>query len=83
MSQGPSQPWAPKISMNISPATTGDTAKGRSMRVPSSRRPGNWNLPSSQPAARPKLVLRVTAARVAVRLSRRAAQASGSRRAAR
>ena len=53
-SHGPNQPWAPKTSTKMSPATTGETENGRSISVISSCLPRNSNLAIAQAAATPK-----------------------------
>ena len=56
-SHGPNQPWRPKSCTKISPATTGETANGRSISVVSSRLPRKSNLVMAHAAARPNSVL--------------------------
>src|SRR3546814_2894411 len=50
-------PCAPKSSTKIRPDTTGDTEKGKSMKVMSRLLPGKSNLAIAQDAARPKSTL--------------------------
>ena len=64
------------------PEITGETAKGRSMRVSSVPLPGNSNFAIAQLAARPKTRFSGTATAAVSSVSRIAAHASGSRKAA-
>jgi hypothetical protein len=59
------------------PEMTGDTAKGRSMRVTSRFLPGKVNLAIAQPAHRPNSRFAGTAIAAARSVSRNAASASG------
>ncbi len=60
------------------PATTGDTEKGRSIRVTRKVLPGKSNLAIAQAAAMPNTVLSGTAMAAATSDSRTAARVSGS-----
>src|SRR5690606_29351210 len=77
-SQGPSQLWAPNSNTYIKPATTGDTAKGKSINVINACLPRNWNLVIDQAAAKPNTTLSGTAIAAANKVSLIAAHASGS-----
>ncbi|MNC53474.1 hypothetical protein D3C75_1028870 [compost metagenome] len=68
--------------MNTRPAITGEMAKGRSISVRRKFLPLNRNLVMAQAAATPNTVLRGTVIRAVSRVSRTAANASLSRRAA-
>ena len=61
------------------PATTGETAKGRSMRVVRMFLPGNSNLAMAQAAATPKVRLSGTAMAAMSKVSRMAGRVSGVR----
>src|SRR4051812_10396964 len=63
---------------NISPATTGETEKGRSMSAVSSVRPGNRNRAMAQAAATPKTRLARRASGTTVRVKRIEWRVSGS-----
>ena len=76
-------PWRPKSRMKIIPEITGETAKGRSMRVMRAFLPGKSNLAMAQAAARPKIRFRGTAMAAVSRVSFSAARARGSLIAAR
>ncbi len=78
MNQGPNTPWRPNNSTNTSPATTGDTANGRSMSVMSSVLPRNSNLAMAQAAARPKTRFSATEMTATSSVRRMADSASGS-----
>jgi hypothetical protein len=82
-SQLPNQPWAPNRSTKIMPEITGDTAKGRSMRVMSRCFPGNSNLAMHHAAATPKIRFTGTAMLATSSVSLAALSASGSRMASR
>src|SRR5262245_4079576 len=69
-SHGPKYPCAPKRSTNTSPATTGETENGRSIRVTSSVRPGNRNRAMHHAAATPKTRLSATATGATVMVNR-------------
>ena len=56
-SHGPNQPCLPKSWTKISPATTGDTANGKSMSVVSRRLPRKSNRVIAHAAAMPKTAL--------------------------
>ena len=58
---GPKYPRSPKISTNMSPATTGDTAKGRSIKARSRPRPGKAKRAIAHAAATPKITLATSA----------------------
>ena len=78
------RPVRPKRRTKSIPATTGETANGRSMRETTRLRPGKSNFPSAQPAATP--ATRFTGTTIADRERRQlrsAATASGSASAAR
>jgi len=77
-SQGPKVPWRPKSRMKIIPEITGETAKGRSMRVMRAFFPGKSNLAMAQAAPRPKIRFRGTAMAAVSRVSFRAERARGS-----
>ena len=64
--------------MKISPAMTGDTANGKSMRVIKVLLPRNSNLAIAQAAATPNTRLRGTAIAATSSVSLTAAQAIGS-----
>jgi len=68
--------------MKIRPEMTGDTEKGRSIRVMRAFLPRNRNLVIAHAAQTPKMVLRGTAISAVVSVRRSAARASGSRSAA-
>ncbi len=82
-SHGPSSPVRPKSSTKTSPETTGETAKGRSIRLVRALLPGKSNLAIAQAAAIPKTRFAGTAIAAASRVRRRATSVSGSRTAAR
>src|SRR3546814_11367453 len=71
-------PCAPKSSTKIRPDTTGDTEKGKSMKVMSRLVPGKSNLAIAQDEARPKSTLSGTLMAATRRVSLLAAKASGS-----
>ncbi len=79
--QGPRIPCRPKRRMKTMPEMTGDTPKGRSMRVMRAFLPGKSNLAMAQAAATPKRRFKGTATPAVSRVSFRAATAMGSRRA--
>ncbi len=83
LSQGPTTPCAPKTRMKTSPATTGDTEKGRSISVMRRLLPRNWNFAIAQAAATPKTRFSGTAIAATVSVKPIAARASGSSKAAR
>jgi hypothetical protein len=62
----------------MSPATTGETANGRSMAEVSSVRPGKRKRTMAQAAASPKTMFRATATGATVKVSRIALQVSAS-----
>src|SRR5690606_37166119 len=71
------QPWEPNSSTRHRPATTGETANGRSTRASSTRLPGNSKRVSDQAATRPNTpLIGITIAAVS-RVSLSAAIASG------
>ncbi len=78
VSHGPSSPCAPKSSTKISPDTTGETAKGRSIAVISSDLPRNSKFAIAQAAAMPKTALTGTEIAATSSVSRIAASAIGS-----
>jgi len=80
--QAPNQPWAPNNSTSTKPATTGETASGRSMKASSRRLPGNSNLATAQAVARPSSAFTGTAMAATSRVRRIAARVSGSSTAA-
>ena len=77
-SQGPNQPCAPNRRTKIIPEITGETAKGRSIRVISRFFPGNSNLEMHHAAATPKTRLIGTAIEAMSSVSLAALSASGS-----
>src|SRR5437868_14425305 len=60
-SQGPKNPCKPKTSTKTRPTTTGETEKGKSIRVTSSVRPRNEKRAMAHAAATPKTVFKMTA----------------------
>src|SRR3546814_7112248 len=74
-SLAPNHPCAPKSSTKIRPDTTGDTEKGKSMKVMSRLLPGKSNLAIAQDAARPKSTLSGTLMAATRRVSLTAANA--------
>ena len=82
-SHSPNQPCAPNRSTKIMPEMTGETAKGRSMRVMSTFLPRNSNLEMHQAAAIPNTRFTGTAMPAMSRVSLAALRASGSRIASR
>ena len=82
-SHSPNQPCAPKSSTKIMPEITGETAKGRSIRVISTFLPRNSNLEMHQAAAIPNTRLIGTAMLAIRSVSLAALSASGSRIASR
>jgi hypothetical protein len=81
MSQEPNHPKEPKRKMNKSPAMTGETAKGTSIKVISRFFPGKWNFVIAQASMTPNTVFRGTLIRAASRVSRMDANTSLSERA--
>ncbi len=75
---GPSSPRTPKSSTYIMPAITGDTAKGRSIRVTSKLLPRKSKRAMAHEAARPKTTLRGTATTTTISVRRSAASVSAS-----
>ena len=82
-SQGPSRPCSPNSSTKIRPEITGDTAKGRSIRLTSRFLPRNSKRVMHQAAASPKAALSGTQIAATSSVRRMAASAWGSRIAAR
>ena len=76
-SQPPNAVCAPNSITNISPATTGDTEKGRSSRVVNSCLPRKSKRVSSQAMAMPSTALTGTTMAAAISVRRMAARASG------
>src|SRR5258708_2079885 len=79
-SQEPNQPCSPKRSTNTRPEITGETAKGRSIKVMSRFLPVNSNFATAQDAARPKTTLAGTAIAATVSVSRIALRVAGAAR---
>ena len=77
-SHGPSSPCNPKISINARPATTGETAKGRSIIAVNSVRPRKRKRAIAQAAARPKITLSTTAVGATIIVRRMDESVSGS-----
>ena len=77
-SHGPNQPWRPNSCTKIRPATTGDTANGRSISVVSRRLPRKSNLVIAHAAAIPKTALAGTVNAVTRSVNQIAASASGA-----
>src|SRR5205085_1535405 len=75
-SHGPKNPCMPNRTMNIKPATTGDTENGRSMSVMSSDLPRNLNLAIAHAAARPNSTFNGTLIAATTSVRRMAAQES-------
>ena len=71
-------PCRPKSRTNTIPEMTGETPKGRSIRVMSAFLPGNSNFAIAQDAANPKMRLSGTATPAVRRVSFRADSAIGS-----
>ena len=68
----------PKSMMKNKPATTGEIAKGKSIKDPSQALPGKSYLVKSQAEASPKMVFKTTAATVASKVRYKAFKAKGS-----
>src|SRR3546814_15988132 len=81
-SLAPNHPCAPKSSTKIRPDTTGDTEKGKSMKVMSRLCPGKSNLAIDQEAARTKRQVNGTLMTATRRVSLRADTAMGLQTAA-
>ena len=79
---GPNHPLAPNSNTHTKPAITGDTANGRSISEINNARPRNRNLVNAHAAASPKAVFNGTEIAAAVKVSRTADHAAGSRNAA-
>ena len=79
-SHPPNQPWLPKSSTYVSPATTGEIEKGRSTSEISRLLPKNSNLPIAHAAATPNTRLQGTAMSAASKVSRIDESVSGSRK---
>ena len=77
-SHGPNQPCVPNMSTNTSPATTGDTENGRSIKVISACLPRKRNFAIAQAAAIPNTMFKGTAIAAASTVRRNAAKASAS-----
>ncbi|MNM67463.1 hypothetical protein D3C81_789990 [compost metagenome] len=75
---GQNQPSRPNNRMNTSPATTGDTENGRSIKVTNQRFPGKLCLLTTQAAATPKTRFNGTTMAVTMSVSFTADNASGS-----
>src|SRR5436309_3390281 len=76
-SQVPNDPWAPNSSTKTSPEMTGETEKGKSMRVTRKLFPRKENLVIAHDAANPKSRLSTTATVALNAVSLKAAIASG------
>ena len=77
-SHGPNQPCRPKSCTKIKPATTGDTANGKSMSAVSRRLPRKSNLVIAQAAAMPKTAFAGTVKAATMSVSQIAERASGA-----
>src|SRR5262245_43050288 len=75
---GPRYPCRPKISTNINPATTGDTANGRSISAVNKVRPGNAKREIAQAAVRPKITFATNAIGTTVSVRMIECRVSGS-----
>ena len=77
-SQCPNQPWTPNSITSTRPATTGETANGRSISVMSRLLPRNSNFAMAQAAQMPNTVFTGTTIAAVSSVSRIEASVSGS-----